>query len=253
MRPIACPGTAYRLRKVFAFLNGWERKNPTGIEFHDTWKLHEIQVSSSISKLLVHRPAHTLSTALLPHPHPHPLRKVTATATFALRGQRRVAVKRLSGPQGPKYLLSPPKTCRPSSEKGVVVPAGAQGSAGRALGSRGGGEGACRRAVGSGLGPCLTQGPHARLTITAMSQESLKLRTPQTQPGHGDRREGPAGDPVPLWKEDEVFPGEGTSLVTWAAWRSGAPARHWGGSSPQLLTLVRTLTRLRPHPAARHS
>lgn len=148
------------------------RRNSTRIEFHDTWKLHAIQVSSSISKLLVHSPAHAPSMALLPRPHPlH--RPVTATATFALRGQRRVAATRPSGPQGLKHLLSPLKTGRLSSGKGWWCAPGA----GQALGSRGGAEAGCCRAVGSGLRPCLTQGPHARPTITATSQKC----TPRTQ------------------------------------------------------------------------
>lgn len=133
------------------------RRNSTRIEFHDTWKLHAIQVSSSISKLLVHSPAHAPSMALLPRPHPlH--RPVTATATFARRGQRRVAATRPSGPRGLKHLLSPLKTGRLSSGKGWWCAPGA----GQALGSRGGAEAGCCRAVGCGLRPCLTQGPHAR-------------------------------------------------------------------------------------------
>lgn len=190
------------------------RRNSTRIEFHDTWKLHAIQVSSSISKLLVHSPAHAPSMALLPRPHPlH--RPVTATATFALRGQRQVAATRPSGPRGLKHLLSPLKTGRLSSGKGWWCAPGA----GQALGSRGGAEAGCCRAVGSGLRPCLTQGPHARPpSLPRPRSAPLELRKPQTQPGHGDRREGPAGCPVPLWKEDGVSPREGTSSVIWASW-----------------------------------
>lgn len=168
------------------------------------FKCHPPQVNCWCIALLTPR-ARPCSPIPTLTPTPYRPVTVTATATFALRGQRRVAAKRPSGPQGLKCLLSPPKTCRPSSERGVLVPAGAQGRCWvpGAVGKRG--------AVGcSGLGPCLTQGPHAHPTITATSQESPPQTQEDTDAAWTQGQEGGARrKPSASGRKTESSPGRG--------------------------------------------